>query len=470
MKQLILVTLVITTLFGCKKDTSNCVYAYLGGEIINPNNDYVILEGNNGVIDTLLLDENNRFFRKIENLESGIYTLVHGGEYQVVVLEPKDSILVRLNTLAFDESIVFTGLGAKKNNFLIKLFLDIEDENDKMLEISRLDPEIFSKTLITEKDRRTEGLNQLIAKYKTSPLFNGIAQATINYNYYANKEMYPFRNFGDYNIKKYKSLPKDFYDYRQYVSYDNDYLKDYFPYYSFLFSHFNNLALDNYFTQTKDSIFKRRSLTFNLERIRLMDSLITHDSIKNVMLKYAVRDFINYSKKPNETEQILQSYLKRCNNEGHKKYIIELADALTKLQKGKRLPSIDLIDTHNKITKLENIITRPTVISFWSSAIKSHFKDNHKRVQELKIKYPNIDFISININANNSEVWKQMLKRYKFPLCNEYKFKSPSQAKNKLAIQYINKVILVNKKQTIINANANMFNVYFENKLAKLNK
>ena len=73
-------------------------------------------------VDTLLLDKNNRFIHKISNFTSGLYAFSHGGEYQWVLLEPKDSLLLRLNTIDFDESLVFTGKGARKNNYLIKNF------------------------------------------------------------------------------------------------------------------------------------------------------------------------------------------------------------------------------------------------------------------------------------------------------------------------------------------------------------
>jgi len=280
--------------------------------------------------------------------------------------------------------------------------------------------------------------------------------------------MYPFRYFGDYRIKKYKSLPEDFFHYRSDISYNSNLLKDVYPYYSFLFSHFNNLALDGYFAQRKDSIFNRRSLTFNMERIKLMDSLVSNDSIKNFLLKYAVRDFINYSKKHDEIDQLINSYLSYSSHEGHKSNIKELATALKNLQPGKMIPNIRLINSRGARVALNSKISKPTVISFWSSSIKSHFKDNHKRIKELRALYPEIAFISVNINANNDNVWKRTLQRYKFPLKNEYKFENPHIAKKNLAINYINKVILVDNKGTIVNSNANMFNLYFEDQLANL--
>src|SRR5690606_3647635 len=119
----------VTLFYGCKNDANlEPNVAYFGGEIINPNNGYVMLYGPNEMEDTLFLDDDNRFYKKLENLEAGLYTFVHSGEYQMVLIEPQDSIMARLNTMDFDESLVFSGNGSKKNNFLINAFLENEVE------------------------------------------------------------------------------------------------------------------------------------------------------------------------------------------------------------------------------------------------------------------------------------------------------------------------------------------------------
>lgn len=125
-------SLFILSLFlGCNSTSEKMDSAYIGGEIINPNNNYITLFINENQRDTIYLDENNRFLHQIENLETGIYKFTHGGEYQTVLIEPKDSIMFRLNTNDFDESLVYTGIGAKKNNYIIKAFLNDEIENKK---------------------------------------------------------------------------------------------------------------------------------------------------------------------------------------------------------------------------------------------------------------------------------------------------------------------------------------------------
>ena len=69
-------------------------------------------------------------FRKNTIRTSGIYKLEHLPEYQTLLLEEKDSLWVRINATTFDESIVFSGRGAMKNNFLINLYLQQENENN----------------------------------------------------------------------------------------------------------------------------------------------------------------------------------------------------------------------------------------------------------------------------------------------------------------------------------------------------
>ena len=80
-------------------------------------------------IDTLYLNDDNRFSHRFLNFKPGIHSFVHGGKYQSILLEENDSIMMHINTHDFDESIVYNGTGAKKNNYLINLLLKLEKED-----------------------------------------------------------------------------------------------------------------------------------------------------------------------------------------------------------------------------------------------------------------------------------------------------------------------------------------------------
>ena len=70
MKLYSIVLLAFTALLSCKNNTNDPGnYAYIGAEIINPSNDYVLLFNPKDIVDTLYLDSNNRFVHKIFNLQ-----------------------------------------------------------------------------------------------------------------------------------------------------------------------------------------------------------------------------------------------------------------------------------------------------------------------------------------------------------------------------------------------------------------
>jgi hypothetical protein len=471
MKYIALILIIITTVFSCKNNTKDLGdSAFFGGEVINPNNDYVTIHSRSGS-DTVYLDSRNRFLYKITNLKPGLYSFTHGGEYQMVLLEPNDSILFRLNTNDFDESLVFTGRGAKKNNYLIKTFMENEVENQNFRTLCQLEPEAFEHLLDSTRLQKLEELNQFLKQKPYSDLFKNIAETSINYNYYANKEIYPFGYYGYGNLIHYKDLPSNFYDFRKDIDYNNEELIDYYTYNKFLFSHFNNLALQNYYkTATHNDMFDRTSVIYNLAKLELIDSLVSNETVKNNLLNHTTRDFISVSEDSLETQKVLFSFLKKSSNDKDKKNINNLVFSVKGLKIGKKLPTLALTDYNDTNVILDSIIQNPTVIYFWSSSLPMLMKNSHFKVSHLKSKFPNIDFIGININDDDRSHWKNILKQHNYPIENEYQFKYPNQALKNLAINSVNKSILIGADSRIINPNALLFTSEFEEQLAYIAK
>lgn len=462
MKKLLLILFVITAFSSCNtKSDSSCGSAFIGGEIVNPVNDHLVLYDDSTPIDTLYLDKDNRFSYEIETLSPGLHSFIHGGEYQVLVLEPNDSIMVRLNTLDFDKSLVFTGRGSKKNNFLINLYNDFDTEDKTIYKVSKLVPEQFLATVDSLRNEKLNNLNIFATKYESSPLFKKVALANINYGYSTHKELYPFRYFGRHELKNKSNLPANFYDFRTEIDYNEDVLKDFYPYYNFLFPHFNNLALERYFEVTKDSIFNKNSIIYNLNKLDLMEEHVANEDIKNNLLKYATRNFLSYNISDVDCDMMYESFQKKSTSKKHKDYITSLYTTLKELRPGNKFPNVDVLDYKNQVVNINTMFDKPTIIYFWSHAVKNHFKNSHKKAAELKKAYPNINFISININAEKLSMWKRLLNQNNFPLEGEYRFKNTVDAKKVLAIQYINKVMVVDRNRQIINSNANMFDSNF---------
>ena len=111
---ILLITLAV--LMSCKNDEGPYT-AYLEGTISNPGVGYIVLSKDNTVIDTLLLDKENHFYKKFDSLAPGLYSFKHEPDYQYIYFDKNDSISITLDGVNFDESLTFTGHGSQKNNF-----------------------------------------------------------------------------------------------------------------------------------------------------------------------------------------------------------------------------------------------------------------------------------------------------------------------------------------------------------------
>ena len=137
------------------------------------------------------------------------------------------------------------------------------------------------------------------------------------------------------------------------------------------------------------------------------------------------------------------------------------------LKKGNKLPIIELISTKKKSININKLIKNKTIIYFWSKNSKNSYKYSHEKVKDLKSKYPEIDFISVNIDKITNDKWLKKLKTNvssntcngcKINLAtNEFKLRNPDIAKKLLGIQYIRKTIIVDSKMNIIESNVNLF-------------
>jgi hypothetical protein len=467
MKRLILLLLVVTFL-GCKSGENSCGQAFIGGEIINPNKDFLVLKKDTLPIDTLYLDENNRFAYHIESLDPGLHSIVHGDEYQIIILEPNDSLMVRLNTLDFDESLVFSGMGSKKNNYLINLFLEMEEEEGIIYKYWKLKPTDFLQKMDSLREIKLHQLDKFSNKHMASDFFVKVVEAGVDYSHYSHKELYPYRHFGMNKPLPKDSLPGSYFAFRNDVDYNDEELKDFYPYYAFLFNHFNNLASEKFFTETDSKYLDRMNINYHLNKLELIDEKISNEILKNILLKYLTRNFLSFCTSPEDAKILYDSYTKKNTSKENASYIQGLYNTLKRLGPGNKIPVVEVIDHANNVTTLNNLSSKPKVLYFWTSINKYHFKNSHNKVRELKKAYPNVDFIAININSNNAHVWKRLLKEHKIDYKKEFRFRDPQIAKKMLAIQYINKVIVLDGDNNIIASNANLFNHDFKYILNKL--
>ncbi|WP_186989484.1 TlpA family protein disulfide reductase [Constantimarinum furrinae] len=455
----LLLTFILLPFISCDNAKEAQMETWIGGEIINPKTDHVILLKDNVPFDTVKLDDRNFFKYNCKKLKQGLYSFQHS-EFQVFFLEPGDSIMLRVNTVDFDESLTYSGRGAEKNNFLMELFLNNEAERKTITSWYTLTPKVYEMKLDSMREIRNSIYNEFNSTYDPSEEFKRVAKANIEYAYNANKELYVSINHPRF-INPEEDYPKGFFDYRKDINFGDKDLQSYYPYYRFLDWYFDNLSFQKY---KEKKYLDRKSFIHNYNKIKIIDSFITNDTLRNRMLRSVARRYFVHAKDASHEQQMLDLFLKLNTNEDDRKEIVALAEATMKLTPGNKIPNVLLVNTDNMMKDLQSVINKPTVIYFWSTGSIKHFKTIHTRVAELQDKYPEFDFTGINTDTHFKK-WRDVVRKSGYNKQFEFQLEDLEKAEAALVINSANKAIIVDKDGTILEGNTNLFNSLIEAQL-----
>ncbi|HNP32270.1 MAG TPA: hypothetical protein PKN96_03160 [Flavobacterium sp.] len=447
---------------SCKNEFKGCEYvAYFGGEVVNPNNPYVLFCKDNEVIDTLKLDKNNRFFIQFDSLAPGLYSFKHEPEYQYVYFDKNDSIMVRVNSKDFDESLSFCGRGYEKNNFLMEMYLKNEKDKYKMFEYFDDNFEDFSKLIDSTYAKETKFYNKRKAEIKWSDDFDIYAKASLDFNYYSKKEIYPIVHkirTGEDVIEK---LPADYYNYRKNIDFNNAALSNYAPYVMYLSHMLNNMGTINYHNHFSETDL---ALKTNINKMKIADTLIKNIKVKDNILNNIAFTYLLEDQNMTNNQKFLETYKKISTDKSKTNEITALCNAIQMLKVSDTLPEVSLIDMNGNEIPSSNFAKPNTVFFFWTVNAKSHLEAVHKKVIALKAKYPKYNFVGVNINDSNED-WIKTLENYKFEGVTELRCSDFENIKNKWAINKIHRTIILGDKGLIKNAFANIFDSKFEENL-----
>jgi len=443
MKYFISVILAIL-IFSCKPAKENTISTYFGGEIINPKSDFVLFLKDDKVIDSLELDKNNRFLNDYKSLEEGLYTFKHGIEFQYIYIQPKDSILVRLNTWDFDESLVFSGKGSVKNEFLINLFLQNEKEEKSMYQYLNLDEIDFQMKIDSLSNERLEIYNHFSnAEIEIPEGFKTLTSTAIHYPLYRLKEMYPFYYKRYHKLDKFPVLSNNYYDYRKNINLDKENLVSFYPYQNYVFSYLYNLS---YELKEKDN--SKNDITINILNSTIEN--IELNSFKNTLLKkIIINDFLKSESTCSVNQKALGIFLENCDNQDYILQVKDLVNDSKYISNHKALQNFELTAYNNDNLTIKDIIKdKNSVIYFWSTEFMSpDYLVN--RIKYLEKKYPNILFIGINMQDSPNELTTEPNLKL-LDISKQFKLTKQSQAHKYLTSKYP-RTIIVNSNGIVKN-------------------
>jgi hypothetical protein len=454
-------SIIVSFFISCKKDfIGNDYVAYFGGEITNPNNRYVLFCRDNVVIDTIHLLNDNTFFKKFDSLTPGLYTFKHEPEYQYVYFDKNDSIMVNIDSKKFDESVVFCGRGDEKNNFLMEMYLKNEIDRNNIFDAFEYDMKKFNKVIDSIYTKNLSFYKKKKENILWNDDFDVFAKALVDFPYYTKKEIYPIVHQMRTGNDVFEQLPNQYYTYRKNVDYNNPSLSDYSPYVMYINHMLNNIAtIHHHHHYTEIDL----ALKTNIRKLNIADTLIKNQTVKNKILNNIAFQYLLEDQNAINNQAFLKTYNKFSTDKSQKNEILKIGNSIQNLLTGKKLPNVQLIDYNGKITNSDDLINQNTVIIFWSESAYSHMQSAHQKIKDFIKKYPNYQFIAVNLDRNND--WKKTLEKYNYSNINEYKCADFEDIKSKWAITKIHRTLVVHEDKTIKNAFSNIFDVHFEDNL-----
>ncbi len=448
-----LLYLFLFLLAGCSESKKNSPNVFFGGEIVNPTSKHVVLYKGDVVIDSSALDANNRFSFKLDSIEDGLYHFKHAPELQYVYLDKGDSLMLRLNTVDFDESLVFSGTGEEINNFMLEIFLANEGEKNLIDKYYLLDAEDFSRKVDSLQQMKLDLLTDLNLEFTLTKKEMEIATADVVYNYAKFKERYPFKHKRLSKENTVPKLTKDYYAYRKDLTYNNKDLTYLRPYYEFMVNHFGNLSYMSctHGCDIKDNMAKNH-LHFNKHKLKLIDSLVIEKELKDNLFRNVA---VDYLLKVHDTEENINIFMEVFHAlSGNNKHIAEIDDlyeGIKNIQPNKRIPEIEVTNYNGDKVSLPSISKdRKTVFYFWSAANKKHLNDISKRIRYLTQQEPSYTYVGINVETNLDE-WKSLLPMDGLDAENQYRADNFEELTKALIVYPMNKCIIA-ENELIVDA------------------
>tara|TARA_R110002124_G_scaffold117289_1_gene274332 strand:- start:2057 stop:3445 length:1389 start_codon:yes stop_codon:yes gene_type:complete len=452
-------SLISLVLIGSCTTSNKEKLTYFGGKIIHPKSDFVLLYKNDKLIDSLFLDNDDKFLGSYKNFNEGFYYFIHGNENQYVYFEPKDSISIRLNTWDFDESLVFSGIGAEKNNILIDCFLENEKEryNSIIYSFYGLEPIVFKKKLDSLLDLRQKKIDAFKLRQPNLPKnYSELLEIVVKYPIYNRFERYPAKYK---EIHKADDLPKldaTFYNYRKNIDLNNSsliYLRSYTQY---IVNRLYNNVYEQGFTNT--------SKEFTVALLNTINENITSEKLKNTFLRQMiVNDFLDKST-CNINKDAFYTYFRLSTNIEDKKEIQRLLNDVKTVHSGSLLPVFNVFDfnkTKHTIKSLSK--NKNSVIYLWNPRyISGEYLAS--RINYLTKEFPKLNFIGVKISSSIDE---KPLKG--IDIKQQFFINSKSKA-NEFLSSELPRTILVNKNGKIVNGYASITSPRIHNQLKSLQK
>jgi len=384
------------SIMACEKDKETN-YALISGQIKNSNSKKVLLESGDFSAE-IAISEDGTFSDTLNIPESGFFNMSIGREYTPLHLSYGDSLFVNIDAPKFDESIIYTGTGAAKNNYLAKKTRDNASVKANSVAFYSLDESEFkSKVAEISKKNQTalDALNQVDQDFLITEKQNLVYDEYALLQSYEQSHAYFTKNQG-FEVSD-NFMPEEL---KNMVYDDADAYKNSASY--------KQMALQN----TMNDMFE--TIGNDISSIKAED-LADIENIKIPALKDEVVAYLGgflISPGNENMEDIYQLFIKNTTNEEIKQKLTDTYEKNKSLLKGMPSPKFVNYENHNGgETSLDDLKGKYVYVDVWATWCGPCIREipSLKEV-ESRFHGKNIEFVSASIDKEKDhEKWKTMV-------------------------------------------------------------
>ena len=435
MFRLIVKYFLIIFFVGCNNQNKT----FISGKIIKPTNNEIQVLKDEKIIKKININNDGTFLSSIENINSGLYNFIHLPEFQYLIINKGDSLVLRLNSLDFDESLVFSGKGASKNNYLIDVFLEHEKEDNYIKSNYKSSKRVFKKII----DSLINKKNTEFIKFKSDIKINSVSDLIINHAIlvpiYSHIENYIIINKNNHsnNIEYFNKS-------RQNIDLNISELSHFKPYLDYI----TLKSINESFSEEKGYDY---NLNFNLLRLEFLNNQISDQTIKTKLLRFIAYEYLLEEKKLINIDDFIYEFSKISNNENTNKEVSVLYENITSLQVGKIFPEIKLYNEYKIDKNISSHINlnNNNVFVFWSYDQNAHQVNLFNKMNLLINKFPNYYFNLININDDNIKWKNNLINSFYNSRINNFRSINFESMSKKMVLNNLNKVIITGENGII---------------------
>ncbi|MBI5324947.1 MAG: redoxin domain-containing protein [Ignavibacteriae bacterium] len=465
MKSIVLVVLAILFFCSCGKEEVKVQYVTVTGNIISPGaRDIIIYEGYSfwddpKTLDSVILDENNYFKMRIPLSEEGMFYIYTGDKYvKYIYLCPEDSLNLKIDTSTDDNyEISYSGRGksVKGNRLKDNFYKTFKRDDDYWSSVRGDDYRKFIKYVDSLKQKQLEFYKKNFWNNDAPEIEKNNMLDEINYNWAYLRVDYLLENHYWNDESKMKIDSSDFFFLNE-INLDNP-KSNISPNFNYFISRYLDLlkAKTNYKKEknNKDELF------YSKQKYDIAKKMFSGVA-KDIAITESIKDVIDWepSLEGMKLARIWLDDLKKNATDTTYAYLTEKKyNERMKLMPGRPAPGFRMPTIDGDTISLSDFKGKLVYIDFWGTwcgpcrqeipyydTLQNKFKNN-----------PNIIFISLAMEYQRYNEWKQFVKEKKLPGIHIYLEK---QFRNELAVKYMIRgvptFVLIDKKGLIINANA----------------